>query len=95
MISLSIDVNAMIHETEIRLSIRNNEMQQENEDVLLREADANLIKYAINVRSLVVLGIQVEINPTFFLELIHLFCSFSNKKTEKTTCPVKHTNSCS
>ena len=59
-ISLSIEKNAMIHEMEIRLSIRNNEMQQENEDVLLRGADANLIKYAINVRSLVVLGIQVD-----------------------------------
>ena len=59
-ISLSIEVNAMIHEMEIRLSIRNKEMQQENEDVLLRGADANLIKYAINVRSLVVLGIQVD-----------------------------------
>ena len=60
MILLSIEVNAMIHEMEIRLPIRNNEMQQENEDILLRGADANLIKYAINVRSLVVLGIQVD-----------------------------------
>ena len=60
MISLGIEVNAMIHEMEIRFSIRNNEMQQENEDVLLRGADANLIKNAINVRSLVALGIQVD-----------------------------------